>query len=46
MATTIQEDDYYKKLKNLLQELNIWDEELDELDKSANKIKLATSRDN
>ena len=38
-ATTIQEDDYYKKLKNLLQEL-------DELDKSANKIKLATSRDN
>lgn len=46
MATTIEEDDYYKKLKKLLQELNIWDEELDELDKSANKIKLATSRDN
>ena len=46
MATTIQEDDYYKKSKILLQELNIWTKELDELDKSANKIKLATSRDN
>lgn len=43
MATTIQEDDDYKKLKNLLQDLNLWDEELD---KSVNKIRLATSRDN
>lgn len=46
MATTIQEDDDYKKLKNLLQDLNLWNEELDELDKSVNKIRLATSRDN
>ena len=44
MATTIQNEDDYHKLKKLLQELNLWDETLQKLDEATNNIKLSTSR--
>lgn len=38
-------DSYYKKLKELLKELNLWDDELQELDEEVDKIKLQRNED-
>lgn len=45
MATIIMEDDYYKKLRTILLELGLWDEELDLLDKEVESIKMRTKPD-
>ena len=38
-------DLYYKKLRELLKELNLWDDELQELDEEVDKIKLQRNED-
>lgn len=45
MSSIIMGDSYYKKLKELLKELNLWDDELQELDEEVDKIKLQRNED-
>ena len=45
MATIIQTDNEFIKLKTLLVELNMWDEEMEELDKEVKDIVLPTHAD-
>ena len=45
MATIIQTDDDFLKLKDLLVDLNLWDDELAELDKETKSIILPTQAD-
>lgn len=45
MSSIIMSDSYYKKLKELLKELNLWDDELQELDEEVDKIKLQRNED-
>lgn len=45
MATIIKDDAYYRKLKNILIELQLWDEELDNLDTRVEKIKMQIKPD-
>lgn len=45
MATIIKEDDYYKKLKNILMELKLWDEELNALDEKVEALKMESRND-
>ena len=44
MATIILTDDDYLAIKNILQEKNIWTDELDKLHNAANEIKLDTTK--
>lgn len=45
MATIIQDDIYYIKLRTLLHELNLWDESLEDLDGQVKKLKMKTMPD-
>lgn len=45
MATIIKDESYYQKLKNLLIELELWDETLQDLDAIVDEIKMQTTRD-
>lgn len=45
MAAIIKNDPYYQKLKDLLIELKLWNEELQELDKKLDEVKLQIGRD-
>mgnify|MGYP004539099463 CR=1 FL=1 len=45
MATIIKSESDYEKLKKLLEELNLWDAELQELDRAVDQIKLQTRGD-
>lgn len=45
MATIIQEDIYYIKLKILLKKMSLWDETLQNLDEQVEKLKMQTSPD-
>lgn len=45
MATAIKNDIYYKKLKILLTKLELWNNELQELDKKVDEVKLQMGRD-
>lgn len=45
IATIIKEDLYYQKLKTILTELGIWDEELQKLDDELEEIKMVTKPD-
>ena len=45
MATIIKSESDYEKLKKLLEELNLWDAELQELDRAVEQIKLPTRED-
>lgn len=45
MSSIIMGDSYYKKLRELLKELNLWDDELQELDEEVDKIKLQRNED-
>lgn len=45
MATIIKSELDYKKLKDLLKELYLWDDELQKLDKEIDQIKLQTEED-
>ena len=45
MAAIIKSDPYYQKLKELLIELNLWNEELQELDEKLDEVRLQMGRD-
>ena len=45
MAAIIKSDPYYQKLKELLIELNLWNEELQELDEKLDEVRLQVGRD-
>lgn len=45
MATIIKEDIYYQKLKVILEELGLWDETLQELDKNVGEVKMESRPD-
>ena len=45
MATIIKSESDYEKLKKLLEELKLWDVELQELDREIDQIKLQTRED-
>ncbi|WP_278572898.1 HNH endonuclease [Fusobacterium ulcerans] len=45
MATVIKENEYYSRLKQILIELNLWDEDLYALDEEVGEMKMQTSRD-
>lgn len=45
MATIIKSESDYEKLKKLLEELKLWDVELQELDREVDQIKLQTRED-
>lgn len=41
MSTILQSEEYYQELRSLLNEIGLWDEELQMLDEETNSIKMS-----
>lgn len=45
VATEIKENEYYGRIKNILESFEMWDEELKKLDEGLEEVRLATCKD-